>query len=372
MIGSGLPSNTVWVRVERARAAAHWRPAPAARPDPDPQRHALPADVADLLLPVAHPAAASLLSVQLLRLAKVPLFPPAEYVQRALGVARLTEEELGAACDASGAEALLPLLRAARRLPAAHPARPAHAAHAAHLLALLLDPPHYFTDRAGASRLGSCRPRPPCALPLTVILSVAGYLSWVNALWEASCEWATGERRLALLCWRLRWLHALLLLADGAGEGDGAEARRIVSEARGALRRHAAGSPVAYALFARLHAAAAGAAGAERGRHAALQALRAALADGAVPATHRLYVARVATELGAGEWGAWPVLCAALGVPLPEHFSAAPHPQLLESAIQLVSKGQHVGGASRAKSLIAWFSCTHTVRTAVCGGGSAL
>lgn len=39
-------------------------------------------------------------------------------------------------------------------------------------------------------------------------------MSWVSALWTACCEWTSGEQRLALLCWWLRWLHALALLLD--------------------------------------------------------------------------------------------------------------------------------------------------------------
>lgn len=134
--------------MERARAAAHWRapPAPpAAPPAADPQRAPQPADVAELLLPAAAPRAAALLLGAALRLAQVPLLPAAQHALAAAGAA----EPPGDSPAAGRAEALLALLRAARRLPPAHPARPARPAHAAALLALFLDPPHYFTDDAG-------------------------------------------------------------------------------------------------------------------------------------------------------------------------------------------------------------------------------
>lgn len=192
---SGLPLSTMWVRVERARAATHWRPSAgggaksaggaAGAGEADPQRAPLPADVAELLRPCAAPAAAALLLVQALRLAKVPLLPCSGY---ALAPADAANEALGDGREAEGAEGLLALLRAGRRLPRAHPGRP-RAAVAACAVALLLDPPHYFTDDAG-------------------------YLSWLSALWDAGCEWLAAERRVALLCWRLRWLHALILLLD--------------------------------------------------------------------------------------------------------------------------------------------------------------
>lgn len=90
-IASGLPLSTVWVRVERARAAAHWRPpapgeggvAAALDASADPQRTPLAADVAELLLP-ARAADAPLLLLQALRLVKVPLLPAAGYVTAAL------------------------------------------------------------------------------------------------------------------------------------------------------------------------------------------------------------------------------------------------------------------------------------------------
>lgn len=125
--------------------------------------------------------------------------------------------------------AVLPAIsRAARRLPAAHAAHAAHACsqHVAALrrsLAQLLDPPHYFTDDAG-------------------------YLTWVSALWEACCGWLAGRRRLALVCWWLRWLHALARLAEPA------EARRLRAQARRVLKLHAAAEPLAFALFARIEA----------------------------------------------------------------------------------------------------------------------
>lgn len=82
VISSGLPLSTVWVRVERARAAAHWRAGDAAAVDVDPQRLPLAADVAELLLPAQAPAAQHLLLVNALRLAKVPLLPCSGYAVR--------------------------------------------------------------------------------------------------------------------------------------------------------------------------------------------------------------------------------------------------------------------------------------------------
>lgn len=90
-----------------------------------------------------------------------------------------------------------------------------------------------------------------------------------------------------MLCWRLRWLHALVLLLHG--EAGRREARRVRGEARAALKRFAGASPLPYAHFARLELAA-GEPGAAR--RAALHALRAALRDPACPPHHRLYVAR--------------------------------------------------------------------------------
>lgn len=146
MSASGLPLSARWVRVERARAAAHWRAAGAlgdAELRADPQRAPQPADLADVLLPA--PGAALLLAAQLLRLAKVPMLPACGWVRRAFSAGALP------AADGCG-EALLALLRAARRLPPAHPAAPAAPAHAARLLALLVDPPHYFSDDTGLCR----------------------------------------------------------------------------------------------------------------------------------------------------------------------------------------------------------------------------
>lgn len=258
-MSSGLPLSTMWVRVERARAASHWRVQPGAHDQHDPQRAPQPADVAELLRPAAGPAAALLL-LQALRLAKVPLLPGAGY---ALAPAAAGNDALGDVREADGAEGLLPLLRAARRLPPAHPARPAPAL-AARLVALFLDPPHYFTDDAG-------------------------YLSWLSALWDAACEWLAGEQRVALLCWRLRWLHALLLLLDPQDEPGRREARRMRGEARAALKRFAGTSPLPFAQFARVeHAAGAH----EAARRAVLHALRAALRDPAQAPHARLYVAR--------------------------------------------------------------------------------
>lgn len=72
-IDSGLPLSAVWVRVERARAATHWRPAPADEDDDsgDPQRRPLPHDLAELLQPVVDPQQLFRLSVRMLMLAKV-------------------------------------------------------------------------------------------------------------------------------------------------------------------------------------------------------------------------------------------------------------------------------------------------------------
>ncbi|CAG5054742.1 unnamed protein product [Parnassius apollo] len=146
-----------------------------------------------------------------------------------------------------------------------------------------------------------------------------GYLSWVNALWEASCEWARGLRRVALLCWRLRWLRALVLLGGGEGAGaPAAELRRLRGEARAALRRHAAAQPLPFADWARVeHALAAAAdsadaAPASGALRAAHHALRAALADDDVPHHHILYIARVVHEVGGEEAGRAALVCAVL------------------------------------------------------------
>lgn len=115
----------------------------------------------------------------------------------------------------------------------------------------------------------------------------------MNALWEACCERAGGWARAALLCWRLRWLQALLLAAGG-GEGRGggevaAEAARLRGEARALLRRHDCASPLPFGEFARLELLAAGRDAALR---VAARALRHALLDAACPPHHALHVAR--------------------------------------------------------------------------------
>lgn len=115
----------------------------------------------------------------------------------------------------------------------------------------------------------------------------------MNALWEACCDRAGGWARAALLCWRLRWLQALLLAAGGGEElGEGAlaaEAARLRGEARALLRRHDCASPLPFAEFARLELLAAGRGAALR---VAGRALRAALLDAACPPHHALHVAR--------------------------------------------------------------------------------
>ncbi|KAJ8716913.1 hypothetical protein PYW07_003540 [Mythimna separata] len=300
---SGLPVSTMWVRVERARAAAHWRAPPAGVSDPDPQRAPAPADVAALLRPCA-PAAAPLLLLQALRLAQVPLLPCAGY---ALRPAAAANDARGDAAEADGADALLALLRAARRLPPAHAARAAPGV-AARLLAVFAEPPHYYSDEAG-------------------------YLSWLSALWDAAAAWLPPEQRVALLCWRLRWLHALVLLLDPQEAVGKREARRIRMEARAALKRFAGTSPLPYVHFARIEHAAAELAGARR---AALHALRAAHADPAVPPHQRLYVARVAGEVCGSAVGLWGTVCGALEQALPpdEQLDAAPDAALRARALQ--------------------------------------
>ncbi|CAB3246750.1 unnamed protein product [Arctia plantaginis] len=313
-IASGLPLSTVWVRVERARAAAHWRAPPlgeggAAALDAgaDPQRTPLAADVAELLLP-ARADDAPLLLLQALRLAKVPLLPAAGYVAAALDP---SNDAMGDSRWAACGEALLSLVRAARRLPAAHPARAHGAAGARALLAHFVDPPHYFTDDTG-------------------------YLTWVSSLWEAGCSWTSGAARVAILCWRLRWMHSLLLLLDTQEEADAKEARRIRSEARLALKRWAGSSPLPFAQFARLEQAAAGP---EHARRAGLQALRAALRDRDTPPAHRLYIARVVGEVCSGAAGdcagAWATACSALHRDLPddEQLATPPPQELLDAAL---------------------------------------
>ncbi|XP_072932982.1 uncharacterized protein [Epargyreus clarus] len=332
-LGGGLPLPAVWVRVERARAGAHWRPAPAAPPPPDPQRAPLPHDLADLLQPLVGERHALLLCAALLRLAKVPPLPGAGGPARAWPPG---------APDC--AEALLPLLRAARRLPPAHPAR-LRPRPARRLLQLLLDPPHYFSDDTG-------------------------YLSWVRSLWDACCGWVTGERRVALLCWRLRWLHALLLLVDREEDGGAEEVRetnrslprstfvppsplqtylpsaqvaRIRDEARAALKRFGDGSPLAFGQFARIEREAGGG---ERAGRAALRALRAALAA-AAPQEHALHVARIAYEVSAtGEPGAdraalGAVAAAVLGRPPPLE-PQPPSADDLQEALRIVSRTKFI------------------------------
>ncbi|CAH2109282.1 unnamed protein product [Euphydryas editha] len=313
---SGLPLGARWVRVERARAAAHWRPAPRGAPldtPLDPQRSPLAPDVADLLLPASAPGEPLHLAVRLLQLAKVPLLPATQWARRVGGAPE-------------GGEALLPLLLAVHALPPAHPAR-VPPALAPRLLTLLLDPPHYFSDDTG-------------------------YLSWVNALWDACCEWASGWARAALLCWRLRWLHALLLAAGGGpgaaagggpeaaaggGSGTAAEAVRLRGEARALLRRFDCASPLPFAELARLELLAAGRGAALR---VAARALRAALLDPACPPHHVLHVARVVCEVSApsdgaalSAEGACALVCAALGRAPPADL-AAPAASDLAAALE--------------------------------------
>ncbi|KPJ16083.1 hypothetical protein RR48_06038 [Papilio machaon] len=289
IIESGLPLPTVWVRVERARAAAHWRPyLPAGKEEAgpsgegagpggegagpgaaeacplddggDPQRSPLPHDVAELLQPVVDPHQLFRLSVRLLMLAKVPLLCGSGWSMRGSCGAG------GAGGDFECGEELLGALSTARALP------PRHAAFitpdiAQRMLALFIDPPHYFTDEYG-------------------------YLTWVNSLWEACCGWASGVRRTALLCWRLRWLRALLLVAHagsapaatGADSATAdAEIRRMRADAQCILRRLAGSAPLPFAEWARLEAAVGGVTGATR---AARHALRAAIDERDIPHHH--------------------------------------------------------------------------------------
>ncbi|XP_069358072.1 uncharacterized protein [Maniola hyperantus] len=286
---SGLPLGAVWVRVERLRGAAHWRAPPAAAAEADPQRAPLPHDVADLLLPASAPAELLRLAATLLLLAGVPALPGAGWMARWAGGA------------AHGAEALLPLLGEAGALPAAHRAHVAPA-DARRVLLLLQDPPHYFTDDAG-------------------------YLRWVEALWDALCARLRGDALLALACWRLRWLAALLPLAAPA------EAARLRGRARALLR--SLDHPLPFAEFARLER---GAAGPARAAAAAAAALRAALPRADVPHHHCLYIARLLAELSAdgarpGAAGACALVSAALRrappaglpAPAPADLAAALH-----------------------------------------------
>ncbi|XP_047523694.1 uncharacterized protein LOC125062143 isoform X1 [Pieris napi] len=278
-VRSGLPVGVVWTRVERARAAAHWRPAAPRASDADPQRAPLPADVADLLLPVVGDADVAGLAVRLLLLAKVPLLPATEAAARALG------ERDGTA------EALLALSSRGPR-----PDEPPAAA----ALEALADPPHYFADDTG-------------------------YGTWVSALWEACCSACGGARREALVCWRLRWLRALLLAAPPDRRAERAALRR---RARGVLKRSAPTSPTAFAEFALLEADAARGEGvedgAERARAAAAHALRAALADVDAPPEDALYVARVTGEVSGAEAGECATVLAVLRRPPPPTLGFSP------------------------------------------------
>lgn len=131
-------------------------------------------------------------------------------------------------------------------------------------------------------RRGAPRPRGARDSPVLC----AGFEAWATALWDAALRWTTGRCRLALLCWRLRLLHARLLLE---AEGAAAAARRLRGEARDWLRRWAGDAALPFAVFARLEAAAGGAA---RGLQAALQAVRAAVRDAAAPHADALFAAR--------------------------------------------------------------------------------
>ncbi|XP_045769734.1 uncharacterized protein LOC123870454 [Maniola jurtina] len=286
---SGLPLGAVWVRVERLRGAAHWRAPVAGAADADPQRAPLPHDVAELLLPAAAPAELLRLAAALLLLAGVPALPGVGWTARWAGGA------------ARGAEALLPLLDEAGALPAAHRAH-VTPPDARRVLQLLQDPPHYFTDDAG-------------------------YLRWVEALWDALCARLRGDALLALACWRLRWLAALVPLAAPA------EATRLRGRARALLRR--LDHPLLFAEFARLERSVAGVA---RAAAVAAAALRAALSRADVPHHHCLYVARVLAELSAD--GAWPSAagaCALVSAALrraPPAGLPAPAPEELAAALQ--------------------------------------
>ncbi|CAK1555055.1 unnamed protein product [Leptosia nina] len=251
LMNSGLPRHAVWTRVERARAGAHWCPKP--RDDIDPQRAPLPHDVADLLIPLVGSVRLLHLAVRLLLLAKVPMIPSTEAWSRVAG------EVYGTA------EGLLSLAYAHHSST--------DAVHFAKLLEMLTDPPHYFSDDTG-------------------------FAGWVAGLWEACCAGCEGPAREALLCWRLRWLHARLTLIATDGPGGAATLR---SEARGVLKRLAQSSPLAFAEFARLEASVDG--GAERAIAAATHALRAVIADPDRPTVDALYVARAVGEVVGAEAG---------------------------------------------------------------------
>ncbi|XP_068617416.1 uncharacterized protein [Battus philenor] len=304
-IDSGLPLSAVWVRVEKARGAAHWRPCVSGGvagsvvdDGGDPQRTPLPHDVAELLLPVVDPHQLFRLSVRLLMLAKVPLVCGNGWSGRG---------SLG--CRWECVEELLPLLSEARTMHEQHAAH-AKPAHAQRLLALFLDPPHYFTDEYG-------------------------YLTWVTALWEGACEWSSGLHRTALLCWRLRWLRALVMVADGGGDADsGAEVQRMRNDGRSLLRRLAGSAPLPFAEWARLERAVGGTTGAVR---AARHALRAALTDHDTPHHHILYIARVVCEVGDGDGRpgdvGLPALIAAV-LRRPDLIDATPQPADVEQALR--------------------------------------
>lgn len=142
--------------------------------------------------------------------------------------------------------------------------------------------------------------------------------------------WTEGARRLALVCWRLRWLHALARLAEPS------EARRLRHEARAAIKRHAPAAPEAFVHFARLEADVVGGAA---GARAATAALRAALRDEAAPPERALFAARVVAELQEGGAGSaparWALCCAALRRPLPpdEELRSPPPAPLAAAAL---------------------------------------
>lgn len=285
--GSGLPLSEVWARVERARDALQWR-APAGDLPPrelaaDPQRAPHAHDLADLLLPVTEARTSFRLLVALLRLADAPLLPAAQFAQRALCPA---DADLAAGWEATGARSLVALIRAARRLSPAHALRRAldepqaarRLLHAAPHRAFAQDDSTGEPRPARDARRRRRRRRSPA--------SRAGFDAWSAALWDAALQWTADRRRLALLCWRLRLLHARLLLLDRA---EAAGVRRLRGEARDALRRWAGDAALPFAVFARLEAAAGGPA---RGLQAALQAVRAACRDERTPHADALFAAR--------------------------------------------------------------------------------
>ncbi|XP_049872922.1 uncharacterized protein LOC126371652 [Pectinophora gossypiella] len=292
-VAGGLPRPAVWARVERARAALHWRPRPGLPPlelAADPERAPPPAAAADLLRP-AGPA----LALALLRLAEEPLLPASDAAARgAAGGAGAAG--VAADWDAAAAPALLQLLRAraARRLLAHTPLR-----------------------AAGPG-------------------DTTGFFEWREALWAAALSGTSGAMRAALLGWRLRTLHARLLLH--ADQEDAV--KRIRCSAREAVKQYGDGEPVSLVLAARLEAAAAAAAGAapERTLRPVLAAARLALAPGQ-PRPAALYAARVVTEVcqecgSAADAGQWALVCAVLARPLPpdEALQRPPPPELRAAA----------------------------------------